>query len=124
MNSVSGLMREYFGESPRRSMLNEGLPKEVPIRAKKVVWRSTQDGNALIRTYEFKSASSLRSFVDQLLAMQERIEHHAQILIEEKNVKVRVGTISLNRITELDTEYAAEADHIYEENVGEDSDAK
>jgi len=124
MNSVSGLMREYFGEDPRRRMLNEGLPKEVPIKAKKVIWRPTQDGNALIRSYDFKDSSSLRSFVDQLLAMQERVSHHAQILIEDKIVKVRVGTTSLNRITELDTEYAAEADHIYEESLGEESGAK
>lgn len=124
MNSVSGLMREYFGDAPRRTMLNEGLPKEVPIKAKKVIWRPTQDGNALIRTYEFESFIRLRLFVDQLLAMQDRVEHHAQILIEEKIVKVRVGTASLNRITELDTEYAAEADHIYEESSGEESGRK
>lgn len=108
-------MREYFDPGTRRTMLNEGLPKEVPIRAKKVEWRPTQDGAALIRSYDFKDSSHLRMFVDQILAMQERIEHHAQILIESKIVKIRVGTHSLNRITELDTEYAAEADHIFEE---------
>lgn len=104
-------------------MITEGLPKEVPIKAKKVIWRPTQDGDALIRTYEFESANHLRNFVDQILAMQERVEHHAQILIEHKKVKIRVGTLSLNRITEMDTEYAAEADHIYEE-IKESSDER
>lgn len=118
MNSVANLMREYFEPISGRSMLNEGLPKEVPIKAKKVEWRPTKDGDALIRTYEFKNANHLRRFVDQLLSMQERIEHHAQILIEVKTVKVRVGTHTLNRITELDTEYAKEADHIFEETGG------
>ena len=115
MHTVANLMREYFDSGARPSLIQEGLPKEVPIKAKKVVWRPTQDGDALIRTYEFENAEHLRNFVDQILAMQERIEHHAQILIEHKKVKVRVGTKSLNRITEMDTEYAAEADHIYEE---------
>ena len=108
-------MRGYFSEMNERSVLSEGLPKEVPITPKKVIWKPTKDADALIRTYEFKSAAHLRRFVDGLLSMQERIEHHAQILIEEKTVKVKVGTHTLNRITELDTEYAAEADQIFEE---------
>ena len=115
MNSVASLMREYFDPGIRRAMISEGLPKDVPIKAKKVEWKVTQDGAALMRTYEFDNAAHLRSFVDQLLGMQERIEHHAQILVEAKTVKVRVSTHSLNRITELDTEYAAEADHIFKE---------
>lgn len=118
MNSVFNLMREYFGTTSRSAMLNEGLPKEVPISPKKVAWKPTQDGEALIRTYDFKDASHLRRFIDQLLSMQERIEHHAQILIDGNSVKVRVGTQTLKRITELDTEYAAEADHIFEETGG------
>ena len=122
MNSVAGLMREYFEPHGRRSVINEGIPKEVPIKAKQVKWKPTQAGDALIRTYEFSNSSHMRRFVDQLLAMQDRVEHHAQILIEEKSVKVKVGTRSLERITELDTEYAAEADHIYEETVKVEND--
>ena len=108
-------MRNYFSVAGEKTVITEGLPKEVPIRAKKVIWRPTQDGDALIRSYDFDSINHLRLFIDQILAMQERVEHHAQILIEHKKVKIRVGTISLNRITEMDTEYAAEADNIYEE---------
>lgn len=115
MHTVSSLMRNYFSPEDRRNLLSEGLPKEVPIKPKKVIWRPTQDGDALIRTYDFDKEKHLRLFVDQILAMQERVEHHAQILIEHKKVKIRVGTASLNRITEMDTEYAAEADNIYEE---------
>ena len=118
MQSVSNLMRNYFSVAGEKSVITEGLPKEVPIKAKKVIWRPTQDGDALIRSYDFDSINHLRLFIDQILAMQERVEHHAQILIEHKNVKIRVGTVSLNRITEMDTEYAAEADHIYEETKG------
>ena len=116
MQTVSGLMKGYFSSTGERSLLSEGIPKDVPIQPKKVIWRPTQDGDALIRTYAFSSVDHLRQFIDQLLAMQERVEHEAQILIEGKTVKVRVGTKSLNRITEMDTEYAAEADYIYEES--------
>lgn len=115
MHSVSSLMRNYFHEEKDMPLIREGVPKEVPITVKKVIWRPTQDADALIRSYDFESPDHLRRFVDQVLLMQERIEHHAQILIEHKKVKVRVGTKALNRITEMDTEYAAEADSIYDE---------
>lgn len=115
MMTVSSLMSNYFNTGENAGLIREGLPKEVPIKAKKVVWRPTQDGDALIRTYDFDKPEHLRQFVNQILAMQERVDHHAQILIEHKKVKIRVGTHSLNRITEMDTEYAAEADNIYEE---------
>ena len=122
MNSVTGLMRGYFYEPKGMSLIAEGVPKPFPIVPKKATWKATQDGNALLRTYEFKSKEHLRRFVDQLLAMQDRIEHTAQILIEDKSVKVKVTTKSLNRITEMDTEYAAEADHIFTETKGDDND--
>ena len=115
MHSVSSLMRDYFASECSQRVLSEGLPKEVPIIPKKVVWKPTQDGSSLMRTYEFENSFHLRSFLDQIISMQIRVDHHAQILIEEKTVKIRVGTKSLNRITELDTEFAAEADNIYEE---------
>jgi pterin-4a-carbinolamine dehydratase len=121
MNSVIGLMKDYFDPvGPKTMLFNEAVPKEVPIEPKKATWRPTQDGEALIRTYETTGDSHLRQFIDQLLAMQERIDHHAQILIDGKSVKVRVGTHTLKRITELDTEYAAEADLVFEETGGPD----
>ena len=121
MQTISELMSDYFSPSGSSRLLSEGLPKDVPIKAKQVIWRQTKDGDALIRSYEFKNSNHLRLFIDQLLAMQARVEHEAQILIEGKVVKVRVGTKSLNRVTEMDTEYAAEADSIYEEAQGADS---
>lgn len=119
MNSVSSLMKNYFVQDVTHQILREGLVPDLPIKAKKVEWKQTQDSTALIRSYEFKSDSQLRDFVNELLSMQEYMEHHAQILIEKKVVKVRIGTPTLNRVTELDTEYAAKADQIYHETSGQ-----
>ena len=78
----------------------------------------TSGSDALIRTFDFKSEKKLRLFVIEILRSQQESGHHAQILIEEKTVKIRVTTRALNRVTELDTEYAARADQIYEEVEG------
>jgi pterin-4a-carbinolamine dehydratase len=115
-------MRNYFVQDRGHKVLNEGLGPDLPIQAKKVEWKQTQDSSALIRTYEFKNDKFLREFVNELLSMQEYLEHHAQILIEKNVVKVRVGTHTLNRVTELDTEYAAKADQVYYETAGQHND--
>jgi pterin-4a-carbinolamine dehydratase len=117
MNSISGLMKEYFSGG-RPSLLREGLPRELPISPKKAEWRMTSGSDALIRTFEFKSEKKLRLFVNEILRSQQESGHHAQILIEEKTVKIRVTTHALNRVTELDTEYAARTDQIFEEVEG------
>ena len=118
MVTLQGLMKDYFATlNERRFVINEGLPRDVPIVVKKAEWKQTTDKAALIRTYEFESGAHLKAFIDQLLAMQERIGHHADILIEEKSVRIRVGTRALSRITELDIEYAKEADQIYGETA-------
>lgn len=115
MNSISGLMRDYFAGDASPQMLGEAMQRDLPIKPYQTKWRQTQDGSALIRTYEFKTIGHIREFVDGLLSMQEQVGHPAQILIENKTVKVRVGTLVLNRVTELDTEYAAQSDNIYDE---------
>lgn len=114
MNSVSGLMREYFSVGAR-SVLKESLPAALPISPKKSKWRMTTGDDALIRTFEFDSERQLRIFVNEVLAYQQSVQHHAQILIEGKVVKIRVTTAALNRVTELDTEYAARTEEMYED---------
>lgn len=115
MASVAGLMKEYFRPESQRVLL-EALPKEVPIEPKKSEWKVTSDGESLLRSFEFKKDSDLRNFVNDLLQMQEEMEHHGQILIDQKTVKVKIKTKTLNRITELDVEYASQLDKIYNDS--------
>lgn len=117
---VLGLMREYFGDSPalprNKNLINEQVSKSLPIEPKRSDWKITEDGKSLIRSYSFKEFRSFVNFINDLLQMQNEMKHHGQILILEKEVRVKVSTESLQRITELDTEYAAQLDMIYKDS--------
>ena len=107
-------MREYFSPDQKKN-LNESLPKEVPIQAKKTTWKVTEDGSSLMRSFEFDKTIMLRYFVNELLALEDSLDHRGQILIDDKIVKVKVRTKTLDRITEIDVEYAAQLDKIFKD---------
>jgi pterin-4a-carbinolamine dehydratase len=112
--SLSGLMREYFSPHQKKR-LNESLPKEVPIQAKKSTWKVTEDGSSLMREFQFEQTIKLRYFINELLALEDELDHRGQILIDDKVVKVKVRTKTLDRITEIDVEYAAQLDKIFKD---------
>lgn len=114
MISVSRLMNEYFvPKSPQ--ILRESLPGSLPVKPKRSNWTVTQDKKALLRTFNFKNDTSLRVFMMNVLQLQEELNHHGQILINEREVKVKVTTKTLERVTEIDLEYASHLDKIYAE---------
>lgn len=114
MISVSRLMNEYF--VPKSSqVLRESLPGALPVKPKRSNWTVTQDKKALLRTFNFKNDTSLRVFMMNVLQLQEELNHHGQILINEREVKVKVTTKTLERVTEIDLEYASHLDKIYAE---------
>lgn len=114
MITVARLMNEYFsGKSSQ--ILSESLPGSLPVRPKRSNWSMTQDKKSLLRTFSFKDDAGLRVFMINLLQLQEELNHHGQILINEREVKVKVTTRTLERVTEIDLEYAAHLDKIYSE---------
>lgn len=114
MGQIFGLMKEYFQES--RAVISESLPVAVPIEPKKSSWQLINQKKFLLRKFDFQSEEQLRWFVNEILQMQSENKHHAYILIDEKSVSIKVGTRSLEAVTELDVEFAANADSIYEDS--------
>jgi pterin-4a-carbinolamine dehydratase len=107
-------MKEYFSDGGK-PMIKESLPATVPIEVKKSEWRLSEEKKFLLRKFEFDNEEQLRWFVSEILLMQSENKHHAYILIDEKSVNIKVGTKSLGTVTEMDIEYAAGADSIYED---------
>lgn len=114
MGQILGLMSEYF--VPSGAKMNESLPKEIPIKAKKTEWQITQDSSFLIRKYEFKNDDQLKWFVNEILNMQKLHSHYPYIMIDKRSVILKVGTRTLGAITELDTEFAARSDSIFKDS--------
>lgn len=116
MGQVLGLMKEYF-QHDRRKMINESLPSETPIQPKKSEWRVSGDSAHLVRSYKFDTLDQLRWFVNEILILQSELNHHAYVLINEKSVNIKVGTKSLQAVTEIDVEFASSADQIYSDSI-------
>lgn len=120
---ISTLMKDYIqnedakSRSVERRLLPESfmVQSSLPLQVHKNEWAFlTDDGlERLNRTYEFDSLSQRSLFIEELLAAEERSGHHAEITISGKRVTVEVWTHDLDKVTELDKEYASDCDTLY-----------
>ena len=65
------------------------------------------------RIFRFEDLTARNWFLAEILENEKSNHHYGKILIEGKDVKVEVQTHDLNRVTELDQEYAAYCDDIW-----------
>ena len=110
---------ESFIERAERPMLLGSPPisakeAEAPIFAVER-WREV-DG-ALYKTYRFRRTPDRNSFVMDLFAYEATTEHTAQLTIKADQVAVRVYTKDLERVTEVDKEYAKYCDVLFKNIV-------
>lgn len=109
-------MKNYFddGTSHRRLVL-EAPGNTLPISPKKETWERIEEPESLQRVFELSSAQHLIYFLEDVIQLQEELKHHGKILIDGNRVLVQVSTHSLNQVTELDIEWAAKVDEIYDD---------
>jgi len=105
-------LHEQFIATATRPMTFGNLPvepqeAEVPVVAVER-WRSL-DG-CMFKTYKFRRPSDKLDFVMGLLSYEQEVGHHARMTIEEDTVSLMLTTKNVDRITELDKEFAKFAD--------------
>lgn len=116
--NLKSLHREFIDKA-QRPMSFGRLPvspqeAEVPVFA---VDRWREAGGALHKTYTFRRVPDRSSFVMQLLAYEESVEHNAEIHISHDSVSLKLQTHDIGKPTELDKEYARYADVLFKELV-------
>ena len=77
--------------------------------------RDSESPERLSKTFEFDSRNRLTDFLADLLTYEDSVHHHSSIKIDYLKVQVEVYTHDLNRITEIDREFAFAVDSIYED---------
>lgn len=112
-------LHEVFIEKAHRPMSFGSLPvrvreAEVPVIA---IDRWKEAAGALYKTYRFRRLVDRNDFVIQLLAYEASTSHNAQIRIEGESIDLKVQTKSINKVSELDKEYAHYADVLFRELV-------
>lgn len=114
--TVSSLLKEYFeAGSVRHHPLDFSIDtRTLPVVASsKSKWFMKESPECLCRNFEFKSRGEAREFIDELLNHEDQCGHHAEIKVSGFNVSVEVFTHNINSVTNLDKEYANEAERIY-----------
>ena len=109
MKKIQNLMHDYFLGDTKKS-LNESCGPVVPSRA---TWEVFQSPERLSRVYVLDSKSRLADFVSEVLSFEDRVNHSGTIKISGNEVTIEVYTHDINRITNLDREYAENVDAIY-----------
>ena len=119
MQTVSALMNGYFLDQKKahsdKRILQEIKNKNAPIVAQKQKWTHIDKLDALQRLFVFENAKELIFFLEDVIQMQEEMRHHGKILVDGLEVLLQVTTNVVNRVTDLDVEYAAKVDVIYED---------
>lgn len=90
------------------------LERDVPI-APTDRWIDTQGKKSTVKTFVFDSQDKRDRFIHGLLAYEHEKQHHATVTFDERNVKVRLATRTIDQVTELDREYASYLDKLYKD---------
>tara|TARA_Y100000034_G_scaffold122854_1_gene168845 strand:+ start:664 stop:1074 length:411 start_codon:yes stop_codon:yes gene_type:complete len=90
-----------------------GLPRELPIEAEHSTWQVAESPERLVKRFKFDEFRKLFDFIGDLLVYEERMKHHAKIIIEHRAVTIETYTHDVDRVTELDKELADFCDLLY-----------
>ena len=91
--------------------------EDVPIKLSMAKWvpRETDSGEVLFRSFDFLNFQTLFYFVSESLKLQERLNHHCIMTIDELAVEITAQTKNVQEVTELDLELSEKIDDIYED---------
>ena len=87
----------------------------LPITPKKFDWITYENPERLVKSFEFKHYKILKAFLNELLEQQEKLGHHATIIVESKTVTIETYTHNVDEVTELDLDLAKFADLLYQD---------
>lgn len=116
--NLKKLHREFI-EKANRPMTFGALPvepkqQEVPVLAVER-WRSV--GGSLVKSYTFRREGDRDRFVLGLLDYEAQVKHNAVITIDGDKVSLSVSTHDVDRVTEIDKEYASYCDLLFRDVV-------
>lgn len=69
-------------------------------------------GDMLVRTWRFPSFRRALEFVNQVAPLAERNDHHPDLILSYRNVRVELATRSVGGLTKLDFQLAGEINEI------------
>ena len=113
---ISFLLKEYFEPEKRKfQALTQFSKEDFPIRPNQCEWEVFESPERFSKNFKFSSRKRLLDFVSEVLALEDEINHHGEIIINFDEVTIAVYTHTVNRITEIDQEYTRHVDNIHKD---------
>ena len=72
----------------------------------------TNDGQALVKTFDCGSFNGAIAFVNAVAAVANRLDHHPDITVSWKEVTIRTWSHDVNAVTDRDASLARDIDAI------------
>ncbi len=118
MKSIINL-HENFISAARRPMNFDKLPiapatVDLPVIPTNK-WKKTE--TSLEKKLLFPDKIQRNKFILKLFEYEEDVGHNAHIYIEDNEVMLVLSTHDINKVTELDKEYARYIDELYKESL-------
>lgn len=67
-------------------------------------------GDMLVRSWQFPSSRRALEFVNQVVALADRLDHHPDVILSYRTVRLEISTHAVGGLTEDDFALAAEVD--------------
>ena len=107
------MMSDYFSEkSDKKKMLTES---SMPVSPQKCEWVIHTSPERFYREFKFTSKQQVLEFISEILRYESAVNHSGTQTISGYEVSVEVYTHDVNKVTELDQEYAKHVGYIYED---------
>jgi pterin-4a-carbinolamine dehydratase len=114
-------LHESYIESSRRPMDLGRLPispKDIELPVVPMdKWVLKGDPKKLVKTFRFRRPGDRNMMIQDLLEYEEEVQHHADMVIKEDTLQIEIYTKNVELVTEIDKEYAKQADQIFKNIV-------
>jgi len=89
--------------------------QEAPVKVDKSEWMIHQEPERLVRRYEFDNGRKLRTFLLDVMDYEAEVKHSPEYLISGLSVTISLWTHDLERVTEIDLEFAKVIDEMFDD---------
>jgi pterin-4a-carbinolamine dehydratase len=115
MMNIKKLHTEYFDKQFKSSKYSlPVVPKQTDTPILPTSKWQIKD-SFLVKKFNFMEASNRNEFIFELLAYENKTNHHAILTVEEESVEIKLITKNIQQVTSIDKEYAKFADVLFKD---------
>ena len=114
-------LHEEFIDMANRPMSFADVPvkarEAAPIIVASEKWEHLKSPECLTKSFKFRRPEDRIRFVTELMEYEMEVQHHAEMLVAEDEVSLKLATKDVDAVTERDREYAVFADSVFKDIV-------